>query len=252
MDSSSLSSLSSLNVVGQPNVGTTVRIVRTIKRRLSAKDLLIGPNMEVKRRKLRRGSCFVGSDGIMEVIHSHHHQQMMVANPMLMRQMNDTTVSVKGAHMQQPTTLVNVNVPPPPPDVFRPAATYGIGGRRLRQRSDTNYAESGRRSGGGTGAIAAAAAAAAEAEANGCGGSRSNSTCSNGSTNSTLSAGSAFGLLASGRMGADENGLAAKASASTQTVEALGCQASMGGKRFAIRGKRIGLDGHVQYLIDWD
>lgn len=32
------------------------RIVRTIKRRLSAKDLLIGKNQEVKRRKMRRSS----------------------------------------------------------------------------------------------------------------------------------------------------------------------------------------------------
>lgn len=30
-----------------------VRIVRTIKRRLSAKDIVIGPNMEIKRRKMK-------------------------------------------------------------------------------------------------------------------------------------------------------------------------------------------------------
>lgn len=33
-----------------------VRIVRTIKRRLSAKDIFIGPNMEIKRRKVKKRS----------------------------------------------------------------------------------------------------------------------------------------------------------------------------------------------------
>lgn len=36
-----------------------VRMVRTVKRRLSAKDIRIGPNMEVKRRKLKRRSDLV-------------------------------------------------------------------------------------------------------------------------------------------------------------------------------------------------
>lgn len=38
---------------------TNGRLVRTVKRRLSAKDIMIGPNMEVKRRKLRRNSLNV-------------------------------------------------------------------------------------------------------------------------------------------------------------------------------------------------
>lgn len=36
-----------------------MRMVRTVKRRLSAKDIRIGPNMEVKRRKLKRRSDLV-------------------------------------------------------------------------------------------------------------------------------------------------------------------------------------------------
>lgn len=33
-----------------------IRVVRTVKRRLSARDIVIGPNMEVKRRKLKKFS----------------------------------------------------------------------------------------------------------------------------------------------------------------------------------------------------
>lgn len=43
-----------------------IRLVRTVKRRLSAKDIMIGPNMEVKRRKLRRNSLNV------EVSYTHY------------------------------------------------------------------------------------------------------------------------------------------------------------------------------------
>lgn len=35
------------------------RMVRTVKRRLSAKDILVGPNQEIKRRKMRRRSGHV-------------------------------------------------------------------------------------------------------------------------------------------------------------------------------------------------
>lgn len=35
-------------------VGGQVQLVRTVKRRLSANDIIIGPNMEVKRRKLKK------------------------------------------------------------------------------------------------------------------------------------------------------------------------------------------------------
>lgn len=45
-----------------------VRLVRTVKRRLSARDILIGPNMEIKRRKLKKRT-----DENVEVRTSHSH-----------------------------------------------------------------------------------------------------------------------------------------------------------------------------------
>ena len=45
-----------------------VRIVRTIKRRLSAKDLLVGPNQEVKRRKITKRRKSSDVEVISEII----------------------------------------------------------------------------------------------------------------------------------------------------------------------------------------
>jgi len=45
-----------------------VRIVRTIKRRLSAKDLLVGPNQEVKRRKITKRRKSADVEVISEII----------------------------------------------------------------------------------------------------------------------------------------------------------------------------------------
>jgi Polycomb-like MTF2 factor 2 len=45
-----------------------VRIVRTIKRRLSAKDLLVGPNQEVKRRKIYKRRKSSNVEVISEII----------------------------------------------------------------------------------------------------------------------------------------------------------------------------------------
>ena len=45
-----------------------VRIVRTIKRRLSAKDLLVGPNHEVKRRKITKRRKSADVEVISEII----------------------------------------------------------------------------------------------------------------------------------------------------------------------------------------
>lgn len=56
--SSASSKSSSLNFTNSINFDHKMRMIRTIKRQLSAKDIVIGPNMEVKRRKLikrRRG-----------------------------------------------------------------------------------------------------------------------------------------------------------------------------------------------------
>lgn len=42
------------NIVPSANLKGNVQLVRTVKRRLSANDLIIGPNMEIKRRKLKK------------------------------------------------------------------------------------------------------------------------------------------------------------------------------------------------------
>lgn len=60
---STMNGLSGLNFTNSISKGAAingggdknpVRIVRTVKRRLSARDILIGPNMEIKRRKLKK------------------------------------------------------------------------------------------------------------------------------------------------------------------------------------------------------
>lgn len=48
--------------------GADVRIVRTIKRRLSAKDILLGPNQEVKRRKITKRRKSADVQVISEII----------------------------------------------------------------------------------------------------------------------------------------------------------------------------------------
>lgn len=45
-----------------------VRIVRTVKRRLSAKDIMIGPNQEIKRRKLKKRSAGEVEVGLMIIV----------------------------------------------------------------------------------------------------------------------------------------------------------------------------------------
>ncbi|XP_070509495.1 polycomb protein Pcl [Chironomus tepperi] len=50
------------------NKFSEVRIVRTIKRRLSAKDLLVGPNQEVKRRKITKRRKSSDVEVISEII----------------------------------------------------------------------------------------------------------------------------------------------------------------------------------------
>lgn len=62
-----LSHLSNGNAIGyRPDNG--VRMVRTIKRKLSAKDIRIGPNMEVKRRKVKRRSDNVEVSTLSELL----------------------------------------------------------------------------------------------------------------------------------------------------------------------------------------
>lgn len=51
---------------------TDVRIVRTIKRRLSAKDILLGPNQEVKRRKITKRRKSADVEIISEIIQPIH------------------------------------------------------------------------------------------------------------------------------------------------------------------------------------
>lgn len=47
-------SISKGAAINSGNDKNQMRIVRTVKRRLSARDILIGPNMEIKRRKLKK------------------------------------------------------------------------------------------------------------------------------------------------------------------------------------------------------
>jgi hypothetical protein len=53
---------------GNGNKFAEVRIVRTIKRRLSAKDILLGPNQEVKRRKISKRRKSTDVEVISEII----------------------------------------------------------------------------------------------------------------------------------------------------------------------------------------
>lgn len=61
LNNPAIGGMSGLNFTNSISKGATSsgydknhRIVRTVKRRLSAKDIMIGPNMEIKRRKLKK------------------------------------------------------------------------------------------------------------------------------------------------------------------------------------------------------
>lgn len=274
--------------------GTTVRIVRTIKRRLSAKDLVIGPNMEVKRRKIRRS----GDRNVVEVISTATIRQIAVQPKPMRTDFRDLSLSHRSQSQDRAAAPAEDDADDSGSSpLYRPEEQpYGsIAGRQLRKRMDTNYAENGRRSSATAAAAAAAAAVVAAAAAAKTSGSSCSSNSSGvtsirpmssvSSTFSVLSSSSAsssrssFSSTSSGfnrgaaqMLDRDEDGqvqsvdVAAAATAGTAAAAPAtlnDLQSSLtayfgavnriaNGERFTIRGKRIGLDGRQQYLIEWE
>lgn len=211
---------------GGPFGTSQIRLVRTVKRRLSARDIVIGPNMEVKRRKIRRSS------GHFEVISTSTIVQTIGGSkPHLpvRTDFKDLALSTGAINSSSTAGLSPPPPPPPPPppqSVFRPEEAYGIGGRRLRKRSDTNYSETRRSSGNAV--------------------PMPGTNTPNGSS-STLNQIPGAGL--SPAKGGVEASLTELQSSLTVYFGAANRIAN--GERFSIQGRRVGVDGRNQFLIEW-
>lgn len=205
-----------------------IQMVRTIKRRLSARDIMIGPNMEVKRRKLRRRS-----ENIEVISTATIHFPLLRADykdsQSAMRSIGDDaspsssssssslSSSPATTPLSTPTSLIYYHTPSQPP----PSATAGqsqhTGGRRLRKRGQTNYAENPRK------------------------------PASSVSSSSLSSQFSSAGSL---------NAAAATIGSSAKNVMLSDFQSKVcayfgPANRPVFRGKRTVTDGRVQFLVEW-
>lgn len=225
-----------------------IRLVRTVKRRLSARDIVIGPNMEVKRRKIRRLS-----GGHVEVISTSTILQTIGAPSSAKQPMRtdfkDLALSGSSSTTTHHTHGLSPPPPPPPPPmqhVFRPEEAYGIGGRRLRKRGDTNYAET-RRHAANAAAIAATTSS-----------SSSSGNAPSSSSNSTASLGVVVGATLNQIPGAGGSPVKGGAEVSLTELQSSltmyfgAANRIANGERFAIKGRRVGVDGRNQFLIEWD
>lgn len=219
-----------------------IRLVRTVKRRLSARDIVIGPNMEVKRRKIRRSS------GPFEVISTSTIVQTMIGGGHQPKTQHlPVRTDFKDLALSGPTgsTSSGLSPPPPPPPppshhVFRPEEAYGIGGRRLRKRSDTNYAENARRNSGNAVTLPGSTSS----------GSSSNSLAASSVVAVATTLNQIPGAGGSPVKGGAEVSLTELQSSLTMYFGAANRIAN--GERFSIRGRRVGMDGRNQFLIEWD
>lgn len=209
-----------------------IRLVRTVKRRLSARDIVIGPNMEVKRRKVRRSS------GHFEVISTSTIVQT-IGGSTSSKSYPPVRTDFKDLALSGPSSSISGLTPPPPPPpppaqaVLRPEEAYGIGGRRLRKRIDTNYSDKRRHPGNAS-------------MLPGCNTSESSSL--NKVTTLQQIAGGGVGV--SPVKGGSDVSLTELQSSLTMYFGAANRIAN--GERFSIQGRRVGMDGRNQFLIEWD
>ncbi|XP_026481662.1 metal-response element-binding transcription factor 2-like [Ctenocephalides felis] len=186
------------------NLFDTRPAARTLKRKLSEKDLLIGENGEVKRKKFRKSR---GRNSLPEMSNSTTASKTALFTPL---HSTETT---------QRSLRSSLNVPQTSSTPISNCVDYALNGRRLRQRQDITYAETGRR----------------------------NST--NGRLSTQISQISQIGQSAPGGKVSDVCMTDLKSSVN---VYFGAMNRILNGEKFAVQGRRINSDGKVQYLIEWE
>lgn len=198
--------------------GNTAGQFRIVKRRLSARDILIGPNQEIKRRKLNRRS------GQVEVISTQTIQTLSKTAGYLPIRTDSKDWSVTAirstiaSNSSSPTSSSSISIPAP--TNVNNSLSNIFNGRRLRQRQEKNYSENPRRNSVNT-----------QAPSTSCGISFSLPGSPNKNNTSEISISE---LQSSVNMyfGA------------TNRIK--------NGEKFIIRGRRLCPDGRFQYLVEWD
>lgn len=206
--------------------GEPFRIVRTVKRRLSAKDILVGPNQEIKRRKVRRRS------GHVEVISTQTLQSVSKTAAYLPIRTDNKDWSLSSirstitSNSSSPSSTPNAGTPPAAnitiANMFNP-------GRRLRQRQEKNYAENPRRS-------------------------SVSSTIQNNQvpnvTNFSLPGSPAKNGGGGGGGGGSDISITELQTSLNMYFGAANRISN--GEKFFIRGRRLCCDGRYQYLVEWE
>lgn len=214
-------------VVGQIKGGAKQGVVKTMKRQLSAKDIRIGPNGEVKRRRIRRSLPLQQS-----------------TNPT-----NSSTLPLQTNSQPSPTfmstnSLTNQASTLTGDESWAPSVgncmEYVLNGRRLRVRQEKQLQQQGN-----------GAQQAAEEQVN-----KKSLMVIGG----VMLAGVDAGLMSGGgsakgspvKTGGQESDISMddlKSSVSSYFGAATRIAA---GERYTVRARRIGPTGNVQYLIEWD
>ncbi|XP_055854441.1 polycomb protein Pcl [Episyrphus balteatus] len=200
---------------GQP------RLVRTIKRRLSAKDIMIGPNQEVRRRRTRPLSSNV------EVISTTTINQIP-SNFFPIRAPIPESINTTISNSKSTSTITTATTSSQPPSTSPsntsssldgvPSAAVATHGRRLRKRPEKISPQNSRRN------------------------SISSSSSSNSYTGATLAPPSSQSQSAVPLT--DLKLSVNKYFGAANRIE--------NGEQFTIRAKRRTTSGHTQYLIEWE
>lgn len=266
----SFSNLITASGNGNPNLahdkGGQVRIVRTIKRRLNAKDIMIGPNMEVKRRKLRRrsgdievsyqfqiSSCNFTHDiyckqktkmvNILQVISTMTVPDLRKSIsylPIRKKSKDPSTATIRSPLNTSCTTKITKSVSTGnltiSPSNENNQTTRKLSERKLRTRQEKNYSDSQRLK-----AVGVGVASTSKAE-----------LTSLTNTSTSLRQFSTSNIIPG----------SPNKSAAQDTISDLQSTLNMyfgglanrigNGESFTIRGKRITSEGRTEYLIEWD
>ncbi|XP_055371554.1 polycomb protein Pcl [Condylostylus longicornis] len=242
------------------------RIVRTIKRRLSAKDLVIGPNQEIKKRRLRRSSgssnVEVISTSIQSVSSSKSKNNIIATypvgtpfnfnsisglkvKPIFNKNMPSTVNSLPGSVSGHTISNTPLATSPILVDSSNPFSSFSnmsnvqnLKHRSLRKRDDKNYAENRRNSSSSANSAALTYNSSMNAANNNY---NSNNTCNIISGESSRN--NSFEQSTEDEL----SDLQSSVNMYFGAVERI-----RNGEKFIVRGKRTLTNGKIQYLMEWE